>query len=339
MARELRIVGGGLAGLSLAVALSKKGYPVTVFEAGQLPRHRVCGEFICGVSDQTLKTLGIEEDFSGALIHRESVWRDGEGREIYRAKLPRTATGISRHLLDYRLVERIRRQGGEVHLGERWRGDVAEEGTVFASGRLAERTDWLGFKMHIKGDLPSELSLFLGDEGYVGLSAVEGGYWNICGLFRKRDGVRGSKEAILGHYADKCSMPAVSDLLAGSKIQEGSAAGVAGVSFALPQQENGSMRIGDAWAVIPPFTGNGMSIALESAETAIAPLSDWMEGSASWSEVVGETARAHERKFLRRLRVANFIHPWLLRSKRRPFLNLAAKSRLLPFQSLFSLTH
>ena len=64
--KEIHIVGGGLAGLSLAIALRTRGIPVTVMEAGTYPRHRVCGEFISGVSAATLDFLQIRDVFADA---------------------------------------------------------------------------------------------------------------------------------------------------------------------------------------------------------------------------------------------------------------------------------
>jgi len=43
--RPITIVGGGLAGLMLGNGLRQQGIPVTVWEAGHYPRHRVCGLF------------------------------------------------------------------------------------------------------------------------------------------------------------------------------------------------------------------------------------------------------------------------------------------------------
>jgi menaquinone-9 beta-reductase len=43
LSRPIEIIGGGLAGLSLGRALARAGVPVTVYEAGNYPRHRVCG--------------------------------------------------------------------------------------------------------------------------------------------------------------------------------------------------------------------------------------------------------------------------------------------------------
>ena len=49
--REIEIVGGGLSGLSLGIYLRRRGVPVRILEAGAYPRHKVCGEFVCGVSN------------------------------------------------------------------------------------------------------------------------------------------------------------------------------------------------------------------------------------------------------------------------------------------------
>ncbi|MDB6025304.1 MAG: putative electron transfer oxidoreductase, partial [Verrucomicrobiales bacterium] len=45
-ARPITIVGGGLSGLTLGIALRQRGIPTTIWEAGRYPRHKVCGEFI-----------------------------------------------------------------------------------------------------------------------------------------------------------------------------------------------------------------------------------------------------------------------------------------------------
>ena len=47
--QSVRIVGGGLAGLSLGIGLRRAGVSTEIFEAGDYPRHRVCGEFVTGL--------------------------------------------------------------------------------------------------------------------------------------------------------------------------------------------------------------------------------------------------------------------------------------------------
>jgi len=332
------IVGGGLAGLSLGVALAERGVPVALHEAGDLPRHRVCGEFICGVAPSTLERLAIADDFTDAEVNRSGRWNGPDGRTIFEFGLPVPALGISRYRLDFRLMQRLERAGGRVDLGSRWRGNPSAEGIVLASGRNAKRTSWMGFKVHVSGSFPEGLSLFLGDRGYVGLAPVEGGFWNMCGLFEKRPGIRGGKEEILGAYAAAAGIGAVSEILEEADIRGGSGAGVAGVSFTVEPLARGEVRIGDAWGVIPPFTGNGMSIAFESAEIALGPIQEWIEGRKNWNAVAAEIDRRHRARFLMRFRVANALHPWILKPVRRKLLAVLARTRLLPFRSLFALT-
>jgi len=339
MDRELKIVGGGIAGLSLGVALSSRGIPVTVWEAGELPRHRVCGEFICGVRRETLENLGVAEDLSDALVHSSAVWKNGAGEDLYEGVLPRPALGLSRNVLDLRLAERIRSNGGLVRIRERWRGNPLEEGIVMAGGRSAKRTEWMGHKIHVAGNLPSDLTLYLGEGGYVGLAPIEDGYWNLCGLFRKNPGVRAGKGEILRAYAEASGMDAVVELIDESEVRQGSAVSVAGVSFSFQSDHSGEMRLGDAWGVIPPFTGNGMSMAFESAELAVRPLEQWAHGEIEWCSAVDRVSRAH-RKFLRkRFMTANLLHPILLKPAGLRMLAFLGRRKALPFRPLFALTH
>jgi 2-polyprenyl-6-methoxyphenol hydroxylase-like FAD-dependent oxidoreductase len=55
--KPITIVGGGLAGLALGIGLRQRGVPVSLWEAGHYPRHRVSGEFICGRGQETLARL------------------------------------------------------------------------------------------------------------------------------------------------------------------------------------------------------------------------------------------------------------------------------------------
>ena len=64
--KPILIVGGGLAGLTLGIALRREGVEVTLLEAGHYPRHRVCGEFLSGRGPSILKELGLEKKLAEA---------------------------------------------------------------------------------------------------------------------------------------------------------------------------------------------------------------------------------------------------------------------------------
>src|SRR3954447_2480224 len=97
--RPIEIVGGGLAGLSLGIALRRANVPVTLFEAGEYPRHRVCGEFITGLDTETRERLQLDHVLGNAKSHRKIQWylRD---RKVHRDVLPLPAVGLSRYALD-----------------------------------------------------------------------------------------------------------------------------------------------------------------------------------------------------------------------------------------------
>ena len=67
--QSITIVGGGLAGLSLGIALCNRGVRTHIVEAGAYPRHRVCGEFLTGLDDATTDKLDIGPAFAGAGCH------------------------------------------------------------------------------------------------------------------------------------------------------------------------------------------------------------------------------------------------------------------------------
>ncbi len=86
--KTVQIIGGGLAGLSLGIALRKAGVPVRIFEANDYPRHRVCGEFVAGLHADTIGKLGIALAFEGAGSHECVTWFWRE-RILSRQTLPR----------------------------------------------------------------------------------------------------------------------------------------------------------------------------------------------------------------------------------------------------------
>ena len=55
---DLAIVGGGLAGLALAIQSARAGYQTVLFEKEKYPFHKVCGEYVSLESWDFLEELG-----------------------------------------------------------------------------------------------------------------------------------------------------------------------------------------------------------------------------------------------------------------------------------------
>lgn len=332
--KRITIAGGGLAGLSAGIALAERGVPVTLCEAGSYPRHRVCGEFINGVDQGTLEALGIADILGKSHLLDSTAWFVGDEKE-FQAMLPEPAIGVSRHSLDVKLAERFVAKGGE--LKERTRlAKTDEEGLVWAAGRQADReSGWMGLKVHARDmETVADLEMHLGSAGYVGTARVEGGRVNICGLFRRQKGVKGKGVGLLYEYLRANGLKALEGRMLAGDLDEGSFVGVS--AFRLGRQErDGLCRVGDAESIIPPFTGNGMSMAFEAAESALDPLTEFSEGKTEWGETVERLQGRLRERFAKRLMTARVLHPLFFGQFGRLMLASSARSGVLPFEFLF----
>lgn len=333
--RNITIVGGGLAGLSLGIALRARGIPATVIEAGTYPRHRVCGEFISGVTAETLRSLGILDLLADARRHVSLSWHD-RGRRFLTDGLPVPAYGISRHLLDARLAGRFRQLGGELSTGTRARPEPAE-GLVWAAGRRPRPGRWVGLKAHIRIATAMDLEMHSGTNGYCGLAAVEDGWTNVCGLFLINKNMPARGRDLLPAYLEAGGQEHLAAALRAAEWRDGSFSAVAGFELGRQPPLPGLLCVGDAESMIPPFTGNGMSMAFQAAEQAIEPLVAWSRSGSSWQEAHQAIGVRLRKKFRRRLLTAGLLHRALLHTGIRETAASLATAGLLPFRTMLPL--
>lgn len=333
--RSITIAGGGLAGLSLAIALRLRGIAVKVIEAGSYPRHKVCGEFISGVTDETLNALGIADLFDDARRHVSLAWHD-RGRRFLTNSLPVPALGISRFALDERLSERFTSLGGELLTGTRARPEPAE-GFVWAAGRRPRPGRWIGLKAHVRMPTAADLEMHSGTNGYAGLAGVEDGWTNVCGLFLLDREIHARGPDLLPAYLDTGGNSRLATALRAAEWRDGSFSTVAGFELGLQTPVSGLLCVGDAESMIPPFTGNGMSMAFQAAALAADPLAEWAEGRRSWPETRNAVHDRLRRGFRRRLVAAAILHRALFHSGIRAAVGSLAAAGILPFRALLPL--
>ncbi len=310
--KPITIIGGGLAGLSLGVALRTRGVPVTLIEAGHYPRHRVCGEFISGAGWKFLEEHQLTGLFPADRIRTAHNAAFFSARRLMRVRaLPFPARCISRFILDAALCSRFQELGGELRANERWSGATAAEGLVCANGRRAQPVDegwrWFGLKVHARNvRLEADLEMHLAANSYVGLCRLPDDEVNVCGLFRRRVSAPASGSSMEWLRGESGSP--LFRRLENAELDEDSFCAVAGLSLRPQPIHAGECRIGDALTMIPPITGNGMSMAFESAHLALDPLVSYARGQSEWPDTTTRLAGALGEKFTRRLRWAGLLH-------------------------------
>jgi 2-polyprenyl-6-methoxyphenol hydroxylase-like FAD-dependent oxidoreductase len=319
--QPITIIGGGLAGLTLGISLRQREVPVKIFEAGSYPRHRVCGEFISGHGRSVLAQLGLltHLEQAGAVAARTVLFVCGSNRSPIR-ELATPALCLARHALDALLAEFFQRLGGELLMNSRWTARESRAGVVLAVGRrppTAEQNPrWFGLKAHVARShsvkLEADLEMHLSPNGYIGINRIGGGEVNVCGLFRagenqrlpesKQDWLRGEPGSLLR------------ERLQAAEFATDSFCAVAGLQLK-PQRAAAKKEccVGDALTMTPPITGNGMSMAFESAALAVGPLADYSRGRLNWSQAQRQIAQNCDTAFARRLAWARGLQ-WMMLS-------------------------
>ncbi len=294
------IVGGGLAGGALATLLAQRGRSVEILEKSSGMHDKVCGEFLSREALLYLEHLGINLHSLGAVPIQQL--RLAADKLIAECKLPFPAMSLTRRVLDEALLQRASQAGATVLRGRRveslthlecgWRARLNDgmnrcaSSAFLATGKQdvdghprggGRQTTWSQFKnvfpscARAAGEALAhcvELILFPG--GYAGLQLVEDGAANLCLLVtRKKLSECGGQWGTLLHH-----MMHRSDYLAqrleGSEPLLEKPLAISSIPYGLLQSRaaDGLWRLGDQAAVIPSFSGDGMSIALHSAHLA-----------------------------------------------------------------------
>ena len=362
--REVVVIGAGLAGLTAAIELARRGRDVLVFEKHPLPRHKVCGEYLSFEVVPYLRGLGIPLEDAPRI---QSFLLCSSGGLAVRSQLSPGGIGISRYALDHRLyqaaleagvsfrwsaVEEVRFDKNQFFLVSRGKTLGARQvigawGKRSSLDRVLNRDffrdsgPWLGIKMHYRARYPSsQVGLYAFQGGYGGLSVTETGAVNFCYLihrdrFKETPGLESCTNRLLEEH------PSLSEVLDGAEPLFGEALSISNIYFGRKQLSSEHILMsGDAARLIHPLSGNGMAMAIRTGTVQADLVNQYLGGTLPDHATLETTYRkAWKKEFGQRLWVSARLQGFLTSPKRMELgLKLAAHSPYL-LRKIISKTH
>jgi menaquinone-9 beta-reductase len=293
---DVAIIGGGVAGLSLANLMAEKGYPTIVLEKENYPVHKVCGEYLSMEVWDFLQRLGLNlKRIDPPRIKRLKI--SGPSGISFSHDLLPGGFGLSRFYLDKALAEIAIAKGAVVKentravaidkistgyaitsqkgnkvyakivCGAYGKKDILDKklARCFVANRPS--VNYVGVKYHVAADLPdNQIELHIFEGGYCGISKVEDGDFCLCYIVDARY-LKAHKDIHKVEEEVLMKNPCLKKYF-GLYQKTVPAVTLSQLTFGVRSTvENDILYLGDAAGFIAPLTGNGMSIAMRSAFT------------------------------------------------------------------------
>ena len=289
------IVGGGLAGLTAAIHLSKIGIRVLVIEKNSFPKHKVCGEYISNEVLPYLNWLNLNIFELQPTTITKLQFSTKNGTTINH-KLSLGGFGISRYTLDEFLYKKALANGCKIiqetvkninFTADNFTITTSENSiikskiVIGAFGKrsnidqkinrnfIQKKSPWLAVKSHYSGNFPNDfVGLHNFEGGYCGVSKVENNKINVCYLadyktFKRHKNIDEYQKKIV--YKN----PHLKTILENCTLLFEKPLTISQISFEKKQAvENHMLMIGDSAGLIHPLCGNGMAMAIHSAKIA-----------------------------------------------------------------------
>lgn len=328
MVSDVLIAGGGLAGLTAAIRLSRAGFSTIVVEKRPYPHHKVCGEYVSNEVYSFLDREGMVDNLESypQIKKFQLTAESGKKAEI---NLDMGGFGISRFRFDHELSLKAQKAGVNLVFDEVT--DIKREGKDFntillkgepiqsklvlsAHGKrsrldqsmnrefMQQRSPWVGIKYHIHMDVPEDLiALHNFPGGYCGISKVEDGITNLCYL-TKRENLLNAKSVPELEKRILAKNPFLARILSESESLFEKPMVINEVSFASKNiVENGVFMIGDSAGLIAPLCGNGMAMAIHSGKIISDLLIQHYVGGKNSAEIEKLYRKEWSANFSRRL--------------------------------------
>ena len=332
---DVIIIGGGLAGLTNAIHLSKSIHRVLLIEKNSYPKHKVCGEYISNEVLPYLNSLGIDPIKVGAKQISKVQISTTKGNLI-KSELPLGGFGMSRYFLDSLLLNEVRLNGVQVlkdtvesvifkkdifTVQTKDSGAFQSKITIGAFGKrsvldlkmnrkfIKKKSPYLAVKIHVKGDFPEDLiALHNFKGGYCGVSKVENNSINLCYIteynsFKKYKNITDFHQQVV--FKNKH----LKKIFKESKSVFKKPLTISQISFENKKPvENHIIMCGDTAGMIHPLCGNGMGMAITSARLASIRILQFLNGEIKTREgLEKQYFKDWNKEFKTRLKTGHFI--------------------------------
>lgn len=294
---DVAIIGGGLAGLTLAIQLARSEKKVILFEKEKFPFHKVCGEYISMESYDFIERIGIPLSELKLPLINEVLISSPQGNSIIRP-LDLGGFGISRYTLDSMLAELAASLGvyilqetvvqNVIFQMDHFEVQTLDQ-TYFSTiacgaygkrssierklnpndfGRITNKKEnYIGIKYHILTKLDDHrIELHNFKDGYCGISKIDNNQFCLCYMTTAKN-LRSNNNSIKQMEKNVLfKNPYLKKYFSESKFIYKEPLVISQLKFStkFPVQDH-ILMIGDAAGTIAPLCGNGMSMAMRSS--------------------------------------------------------------------------
>lgn len=369
---DCAIIGGGLAGLCLAIQLADKGISIVLFEKNEYPFHKVCGEYNSNESWDFLIQLGLPlGSYNLPIINNLGI--SSERGFMLNQNLEMGGFGISRHSLDnylYQLAieknvtilqnckvssvnpvsdnfQQIDTTYGKfsstIVCGSygKYTPSFIQKNEKYLTPDNRKGFNYIGVKYHIQSDLAADrIELHNFKDGYCGISKVDQGWHCLCYLTTAENLQNNGKDIKTMEEKVLFKNPFLKHYFTKSEFVYPNPLVISNIQFHKKQTDvENVFLLGDAAGSITPLCGNGMSMGMRASKLLATELIKYFEKRSSIQDVSSAYKKSWNEAFHTRITAGYYLQNLFGKRNTTHFaLKLLDKTPGL-MRKLISLTH
>ncbi|MCU0342222.1 MAG: NAD(P)/FAD-dependent oxidoreductase [Ignavibacterium sp.] len=353
---DILIIGGGPAGSTTALYLSKLGFDIIIVEKKAFPRETLCGEFLSKEVTDVLKELNLFDDFITLKPNKLNLFKavDQSGIKL-ESDLSFDAHSMKRSVFDSFLIEKAKAEDvaviqpaevistiksfsnfiSEIEDGSGSKFKIKSRLVIAAYGKqnildkklerdfVNKKSNLNGVKFHLPNNLlknpfANEIRIYTDEELYCGMNQVSDTEMTVCFLENRKQSKIPSRERLIDVIKSNKYFNEIFSDEAIDYIKSTNIYGTGNMYFGSREVvENGIIMVGDAARVISPLAGDGIGMAMESAKLLYEIISRYGIEDTNREKIYSAYKKRYEKTFKKRLSIAKIIQGIILNRKSR----------------------